>query len=1097
MISSKLKPEITCPICNQIFQAPLLLPCGHSICSGCVNKLRKTQIKSNSIISSQYPAVQATQTTTIEDAISEADSGVVVCSAELNNDCHLTSSSSPQSISHTYSAHDLCRLCSTTASRNNSNNNCLKNSHNHQPGLHSENGNTETLPGDILPHNTALENLISRLCKDEVGQQDKDTTLSSGSVKIDNVSLSSIRCQLCESSNDILTLSFCEQCNLWYCKTCLNLWHPPTDMLIKHRVTPFNNHNRLFYSSKQSNSETSGPECVYHSGYICNLYCITCSMFVCLRCLNSPVNERNYNLNHVVNSNNKMITTDSYTSRNSYSFECLSHTGHTVCSTNVYAKRAKTDISKLLQKLSEEAKRGAELVQSLKNTEDQLKKNISTTEALINHEIDTVINALEEKRVNLIEKLHSEVQQRRHFLREQTNQAGNRLTSTTSLICFGVEMIKEREPSAFIQVAPSLKHRLMNTENQIMRETQLCREQYLGDFQLRIGDTKDLLERIQAISLNEIHPPPIPKIILSQCLIESNSIQLVWDLMNTSTPLKNDENEQYHTKRSSTSNSSFCFLNITSASNEVKHTLNSFENLRENSNGHWNSNTSVCCKDLCHSLSTSGLTTPVTNARSRQNYHIPESISAYALMTNSSGVEVNRDQYFQQSGQYCNYQHQNIPLSLSSNQCNLSVPSTPDMNGSYSVNTLHRSMTVNGDMKLLSINNNNNDNHEGSIKFQLEVDNGRGGPFRVAYTGSERVCRLEGLHLNTTYRFRIRSTNGICQSAYSDIVAIKTSRLASFVMNSSSGPNQPVNGLKLSSDGCTISAQGDVEDRVLLGDVGFSDGIHYWEWHVEQYDGRGQPSFGIALSQVSKDKMLGQDEYGWAIYFNSHRSWFLHQGEHRDRTDGGIKITNQDIINEANGISQNISSNKQTIIGVRLDCERGCLAFYLDGEPHGPIAFTNLKVKHHDDKSSHSKDSAKRKYLFYPAISLSHYTRVRLVSGLEVPSESEESADDSSEAEYDLALTSPQLHFSTTSSKNSLIDCNDNNNSSSNNNNTNNNTNNNESENKISILSPPLSTCLVRSTTTPCIRNPSSPSILHRSRKQSVALPKLTTFSRN
>ncbi|VDP97972.1 unnamed protein product [Trichobilharzia regenti] len=140
----------------------------------------------------------------------------------------------------------------------------------------------------------------------------------------------------------------------------------------------------------------------------------------------------------------------------------------------------------------------------------------------------------------------------------------------------------------------------------------------------------------------------------------------------------------------------------------------------------------------------------------------------------------------------------------------------------------------------------------------------------VAYTGSERVCRLEGLHLNTTYRFRIRSTNGICQSAYSDIVAIKTSRLASFVMNSSSGPNQPVNGLKLSSDRCTISAQGDVEDRVLLGDVGFSDGIHYWEWHVEQYDGRGQPSFGIALSQVSKDKMLGMNEFHQHTKYSSY-----------------------------------------------------------------------------------------------------------------------------------------------------------------------------------------------------------------------------------
>ncbi|VDP66141.1 unnamed protein product [Schistosoma curassoni] len=127
---------------------------------------------------------------------------------------------------------------------------------------------------------------------------------------------------------------------------------------------------------------------------------------------------------------------------------------------------------------------------------------------------------------------------------------------------------------------------------------------------------------------------------------------------------------------------------------------------------------------------------------------------------------------------------------------------------------------------------------------------------QVVYTGPECVCRVEGLHLNTTYRFRIRSTNGIAQSVYSDIVAIKTARLASFVMNPLSGPAPPISGLKLSSDGCTISAQGDLEDRVLLGDVCFSEGIHYWEWNVEQYDGKGQPSFGIALAQVSKDKML-------------------------------------------------------------------------------------------------------------------------------------------------------------------------------------------------------------------------------------------------
>ncbi|CAH8446445.1 unnamed protein product [Heterobilharzia americana] len=835
MISVKLKPEIICPVCNQIFQTPLLLPCGHSVCSECVNKLRKPVNKSNSVIQTQYSGVQATQTTGVEDSVSEADSGVVVCSLESNNDPQLTSYS-PQSTNHAQSVQELCRLCSTIR-----NSFSLNKSHNYTR-LSSDSGNIDTSINDILPHNIALENLISRITRDESVHHNKDIGPSLGINKKDNNSLSSIRCQLCESPSDILTLSFCEQCNLWYCKSCLNLWHPSTGMLIKHRIIPINNHNRLLHSSRQSSTEVTGPVCVHHPGYICNLYCITCSMFVCLRCLNS--NDRNYSVDHhqhqynTNNVSNKLNSTDPYTLNASFSYECLSHSGHTVCSTDIYARRIKADISKLLQRLSEEAKRGAELVQSLKHTENQLKRNISTTEAMINQGIDVLIEALQEKRTQLIEKLHAEVQQRRLYVREQSNQAGNRLSSTTSLIYFGVELIKEREPSAFIQVAPSLKHRLISTENQIMHETQFCREQYLGDFQLRINNTNDLLERIEAITLNEIYPPPIPKIIVSQCLVESNSIQLVWDFINTSTPLKNDEVEQYRMKKSSS------LLNTASDP-----TANSID-----SNGHWSSGASLFCKDLCHSLSTnSGFTTPET-VLLQQNYHIPESVSAYALMTNSKGIEISRDQFIHQSMQY--YDHQHIPLSISSNQCTLSVPSTPEMNGSYSINTLHKSMTINNDIRFLS-----GSKHDEVITFQLEVDNGHGGPFKVAYTGPEHVCRLEGLHLNTTYRFRIRSTNGISQSAYSDIVAIKTARLVSFVMSPSSGPPSSINGLKLTSDGCTVSAQGDLEDRVLLGDIGLSDGIHYWEWHIEQYDGRGQPSFGIALAQVSRDRMLVTSRY--------------------------------------------------------------------------------------------------------------------------------------------------------------------------------------------------------------------------------------------
>ncbi|CAH8287766.1 unnamed protein product [Schistosoma turkestanicum] len=348
MISAKLKPEITCPLCNQIFQTPLLLPCGHSICSGCIGKFCKTVTKSSNVTATtnnnnnqtHYPITQTNSSTGIEDAVSEADSGVVVCSLESNHDCQ-SALYSHQTINRTQSIQELCRICSTT----HSNSNLLKNT-----SLNLENRNNETLSNDILPHNIALENLITRITKTEFNhhhqQQDKETTINSEIIKKDNNSLSAIRCQLCETSNEILTLSFCEQCNLWYCKTCLKLWHPPIEILIKHRITSFNNHNRLSYSSKQIPNELTGPICTHHTGYICNLYCITCSMFVCLRCLNS--NERSYNsdqnyqnINNTNNSSRDVNTPSSYTSSSAFPHQCLSHIGHTVCSTTIYAKKMK------------------------------------------------------------------------------------------------------------------------------------------------------------------------------------------------------------------------------------------------------------------------------------------------------------------------------------------------------------------------------------------------------------------------------------------------------------------------------------------------------------------------------------------------------------------------------------------------------------------------------------------------------------------------------------------------------------------------------------------------------------------------------------
>lgn len=126
--------------------------------------------------------------------------------------------------------------------------------------------------------------------------------------------------------------------------------------------------------------------------------------------------------------------------------------------------------------------------------------------------------------------------------------------------------------------------------------------------------------------------------------------------------------------------------------------------------------------------------------------------------------------------------------------------------------------------------------------------------------------------------------------------------------------------------------------------------------------------------------------------------------------------------NNNNNISRR--SIRPTVIGVRLDLDHSQLAFYLNGEPHGPIAFTDL---HADARLSLGADSSEstgeksqrltKPILFFPAVSVNYQTRVRLLTGLEVPSESEESSEcSSSEAEYDISVATsggPAAHDST------------------------------------------------------------------------------------
>lgn len=62
--------------------------------------------------------------------------------------------------------------------------------------------------------------------------------------------------------------------------------------------------------------------------------------------------------------------------------------------------------------------------------------------------------------------------------------------------------------------------------------------------------------------------------------------------------------------------------------------------------------------------------------------------------------------------------------------------------------------------------------------------------------------------------------------------------------------------LIISNDNLTATCKS-FDHRVILGSVGFSRGVHYWEVTIDRYESNADPAIGIARFDVSKDDMLG------------------------------------------------------------------------------------------------------------------------------------------------------------------------------------------------------------------------------------------------
>uniref|UniRef100_T1JJE1 B box-type domain-containing protein n=1 Tax=Strigamia maritima TaxID=126957 RepID=T1JJE1_STRMM len=233
-----MEEELKCPICGQLYDNPVLLPCYHSLCLNCAIQIQQQATKTQ-------PRSQESLTSNISEVSSDnPDMDKVSILSETDSDSGVMCNSRPDSCSdaltvlfpplQSNAVSLTCAVCNKIV-------------------YFDENG------ANNLPKNKTLKNIV-----DKYG-------------KAKNVT---IKCQLCESEPKEAS-AICEQCEVFYCDSCRESCHPSRGPLAKHNLLPMQQ-SRAVEPVKIRGSDA---KCIDHGEDSFSMYCTVCKTPLCSSCM--------------------------------------------------------------------------------------------------------------------------------------------------------------------------------------------------------------------------------------------------------------------------------------------------------------------------------------------------------------------------------------------------------------------------------------------------------------------------------------------------------------------------------------------------------------------------------------------------------------------------------------------------------------------------------------------------------------------------------------------------------------------------------------------------------------------------------------------
>ncbi|KAK4821938.1 hypothetical protein QYF61_004942 [Mycteria americana] len=184
-----------------------------------------------------------------------------------------------------------------------------------------------------------------------------------------------------------------------------------------------------------------------------------------------------------------------------------------------------SQLSQALNGLSDRAKEAKEFLVQLRNMVQQIQENSVEFEACLVAQCDALIDALNRRKAQLLSRVNKEHEHKLKVVRDQISHCTVKLRQTTGLMEYCLEVIKENDPSGFLQISDALIRRVHLTEDQWGKGTLTPR--MTTDFDLNL-DNAPLLQSIHQLDFVQMKVPAPPILQLEECCTHNNSATLSW-----------------------------------------------------------------------------------------------------------------------------------------------------------------------------------------------------------------------------------------------------------------------------------------------------------------------------------------------------------------------------------------------------------------------------------------------------------------------------------------------------------------------------------------------------------------------------------------